>query len=269
MGFKRVPYNQTWVHEENGLGGKISGFNDAVFLRNTYQSELDNANAALVNMVHHLEEESKRLKGYFNAAPGIKKNIEALQQERHDLYSSLDNLLKNETNFEKEMWKTTQEGQKANTINIRQKFKDSDVDEMRYDSMLQYLKKYPEYASKSSYTDLQKRIADKEREIVKEKKRYHEAVSNFNFNLSLFQKNIQKAKDKFAAYDRIFTEGSQKIKQCRYYNSLFYRYASEKTKAMVNIDNLSHRVDQFRHTLEIIENELSQYEGKKFVEMEY
>jgi len=90
MGFKRVPYNQTWVHEENGLGGKISGFNDAVFLRNTYQSELDNANAALVNMVHHLEEESKRLKGYYNAAPGIKKNIEALQQERHDLYSSLD-----------------------------------------------------------------------------------------------------------------------------------------------------------------------------------
>lgn len=35
------------------------------------------------------------------------------------------------------------------------------------------------------------------------------------------------------------------------------------------IDTLTHRIDQFRNTLELIKRDLSQYQGKKFVEMQY
>lgn len=265
----KIKYNKKKAHtRDNILYGKISGFNDAVFLRNTYQVELDNAYEAIVKMVHYLEKESKRLKGYHNATPAIKKNIESHQQERHDLYTALGNLLNSETNFEKEMWKTTQESQNISTIHIKQKFTDSDVDEMRYNSMLQYLKRYPRYASKSTYSELQQKIEEKERGILREKKRYTEAVSNFNFNLSLFQKNIQKAEDKFIAYYRILDEGTNKLKGCRYNNSIFCQYASEKTKAMVNLNTLSHRVEQFRNTLILIKEEILKYQEKP-VELDY
>ncbi len=268
MGYQKVPFNQTWVYPEEGLSGKISGKNDAIFLRNRYQSELDNAHAAFVNQVHYCEELINELKGAFNSSEAIKRNITAHQQERADLYTSLDNLLKRETTFETEMWKTTTSVQQASTINIKEKFNDSDV-EIRYDSMLQYLKNYPEYASKSSFKAILDKIQIKEHEILKEKKNYNDAVSEYNYQLSKFEKEIRKGEDKFTVYDKILNEGMKKLRECRYNNSIFYRNAPEKVKAMVNIDTLNHRVEQFRNTLNLIKGEISQYQGRKFVEMVY
>jgi len=50
-----VPRNNTKrIEGEDSVLGKISGRSDAVFLRNKYQTELDNANAAIINHVHYL-----------------------------------------------------------------------------------------------------------------------------------------------------------------------------------------------------------------------
>lgn len=267
MKYGRVPFNTTKQIPEKG--NIISGRKDAIFLRNKYQTELDNAHASIVNMVHRIEESNARLKEQYNYAQSVKRNIEAHEEERNSLYETLENLLKRETDFESKMWKDTQKGRKVKSVTIKQKFNESDIDEMKYDSMLEYLKQYPEYASKASFRKIIDKIEEKEREIRREKQQYNQSVSKYNYFLSLFEKDIQKSEDKFAAYDKILSEAKKKIGETRYIKSVFYKFASEKTKAEVNVDMLHHRVEQFKNTLNIIKSELSENKRRKFVEMNY
>ena len=247
----------------------ISGLPDAIFLKNKYQKELDDANNAIVDMVHSLEDDGKKTKESLHIAKGLRKDMDAHETERSELYKSLGNLLTKETDFESKMWNTTQKGQKVKTINLKQKFSDSDVDEMNYNAMQEYIKQYPEYASKSSFKKILEKIEEKEKEITAQKNKYNKAVSRYNYLLSFFEKNIQKAKDKFELYEDRLKEAEGKISKTKYRNSVFYKVASEKTKQEVNLDLSDHRINQFRNTLNIIEKENSENKGKTFKEMDY
>jgi hypothetical protein len=266
-GYRRVPLDTTETVNEKG--SRLTGSDDAIFLRNRFQKELDNAHASVVNHVHFVEEKGAKTKVLFNDAQRLKRDIEVHLSERNSLYESLGNLLNKETSFEKEMWKTTQDGNKITSLNIKQKFKESDVDEMRFDSMMDYLKQYPTYASKPSFKTILDQIREKEKDIRYKKENYNKTVSLYNTELLGFEKDIRKAEDKFNAYEVIFKEGKEKLDNCRYKNGFFFKLASEKTKAKVTLDTLTHRIDQFKNTLEIMKKEYSQNSGKTFVEMEY
>jgi len=269
MTFKHVEFDTTPQYEPRGISGRVTGYNDAVFLRNKYQKELDNAHAAAVNMIHYVEDQNSELKSQYNYALGLKRDIGAHEEERAKSYDALGNLLTKETNFEDKMWQTTQKGRKVKSVTIKQKFKDSDIDEMRYDSMMEYLKQYPEYASKSSFRKILDKIEEKEREIRHSKQKYNDAVSKYNYLLSDFHKHIQKSDDKVKAYHKIYEEGKQKLERTRYRQSVFYRLASEETRAKVELNILTHRMDQFRNTLDIIKKEHAEHQEKTFKEMEY
>ena len=257
------------VDETPSLIGTITGRNDAIFLKNKYQEELDKTYSSIVEMTHYLDTKNGELKEIWSKIPAVKKNIEAHQKERADLYTNLGNVLTKETNFEDKMWQTTQKGRKANTMIIKQKFNDSDVDEMRYDSMMDYLKQYPEYASKSTFKKILDKIEQKEGEIRKETEKYNDHVSDYNFRLNNFEKDIKKAEDKITAYSTIKKEAEGKLADARYNKSFLKAFRSERSKAEANLDLLSHRVEQFRNTLEIIKSEHSQNKRKAFTDMEF
>lgn len=248
--------------------GWMNGINDAIFIRNKYQTELDNSWLSIVKIIHYLEDQNKWLKGTFSQINATKKNIEAHLDERTRLYSSLENLLKKETEFEERMWKTTQKGRKVKSITFKQKFKDSDIEEAKYDSMMEYLKQYPEYASKSSFRNITQKIESKEAEIRKSIEEYNNSISSYNFRLSYFQKDIQKAEDKFVAYEKIMEEGVKKLSETWYWKH-FRKFASEKEKSNTEINTLNHRPDQFRNTLDIIKKEHLSYQTKPFQEIEH
>jgi hypothetical protein len=46
---------------------------------------------------------------------------------------------------------TSQKGKKTTKVTIKPRIKDSDIDDFRINAMQEYLTKYPEYASKSSF----------------------------------------------------------------------------------------------------------------------
>jgi hypothetical protein len=271
---KPVPINRTkHVKGEDSVLGKITGRSDAVFLRNKYQTELDNANAAIVNHVHYLEDKMKELKGAFDNAQRLKKNGDAHLEERKTLYENLENLLANEKGHEKEMWfetlKSRIQEMKDKSITVIPKIKDSDVESMNIGSTLDHPKQYPDSKIKDRYEKILNDIEWKEKEIRKERESYNGAVATYNYFLTPFEKNIQKADDKFSAYDKILHEGKNRLNDCRYSGSIFHKLSSEKSKDEITLDTLSHRVEQFRNTLGIIKGNLSQYETKKFVEMQY
>jgi hypothetical protein len=271
MVFKRADFNTTEHVPEKGI---LTGRRNAAFLRNRYQTELDNANAAVVDMVHYCEEQSVELKQAFNKAQGIKASITAHETERENAYEALGNLISKEEKLEKEMWKTTTDAQKdiaknQKTSTVKQKTKFGDQ-EVTFNSMMKVMDKYPEYQSKSSFKQIMNKIEEKEKELREAKIDYNKAVSAYHDLLQRFKIYIQKAKDKVKMYHQTLDVGQKEIDGTRYKKGFVYKlFASERSKQEINLDTLKHRIPQFENTLKIIEEELSGYEGRKFVELAY
>jgi hypothetical protein len=55
VGFNRIEFNKTKQVKSGSLLSSLTGKNDLIFLRNKWQTELDNSWAALMNMAHYLE----------------------------------------------------------------------------------------------------------------------------------------------------------------------------------------------------------------------
>ncbi len=269
MGFRPANHTPKTINERPTFGGFVSGRNNAIFIKNEYQLELDNTFKAIVDTVHYIQTKNKELKEVYSKIPSVKYNIEAHQIEKAGLYTNLGNVLKKETDFEEKMWKTTQQGKKVKSITVKNKFKDSDVDEMRFDSMMDYFQKYPEYASKSTFRKILEKIDEKEREIRKETEHYNNLVSNYNFQLSEFEIYIQKAEDKLAAYEKIKEDGEKRLADCRYNKGLVSKFRSEQDKSDTNLNLLSHRFDAFKHTLDLIKSAHSEGPRTKFKEIGY
>lgn len=272
MGYKRALYNETEYVKKGSVISDITGKNDMVFLRNRYQKELDNANASVVNMIHYIEDEEKhKLKPTMRDANKTKQNIKAHEEERKDLYDSLNNLLNKEVGHEYKMWmsKTSYANVKGKTTNIKQRLKDSEVEEMNFGTMNDFFKQYPQYATKPSFSKLLEKIEQKEKEIRNEKEKYNYFVSEYNNIITNFEKYIKKAEDKIEAYNSIYDEGKKKLEQCRYRKSALYRLSSERTKQSLALDTLKHRITQFKNTLNIIQRDFSNYKNDTFEKMEY
>jgi len=261
--------NSKLIREKTSFSGRITGRTDAVNFKNKYQKELDNTWDGIVTFIHKLEELNRQLKYLYAKIPAAKKNIDAHEEEKDELFTSLHNLLKKETDFEERMWKTTQKNRNIRSINIKQKFTESDVEQITNDSMLDYLKQYPEYASKSSFKQNLEKINEKEKEIRIEKEKYGELVSDYNSMLNTFETLIKKAEDKFDAYYKIKKEGETRLVNLRYNKSALNALRTETDKEEVKLDLLNHRPDQFKNTLEIIKSEFANAQRKSFVEMPY
>lgn len=263
--FKHAPLNKTTQIETEG--SRISGLPDAIFLRNKYQTEIDNAHASVVNLVHSCEEDNRKLQEAFNTAESLKRTIQAHETERKRSYESLGTLLNTETDFEESMGKDTSDKNKGRSITVKQKFKDTDIDEIRYDAMHEYLRQYPEYTSKSIFKTILFDIRLKEKEIREEKGDFNKSVPEYNYLLSNVEKSLRQAEDTIVAYHKILDEGQKKVGECKYLHSIFYRMAKEETKAKINLDISHHRMEQFTHTLDIIKSELTTAQRKSFEEM--
>jgi len=272
MGYQRAPYDTTEYVKQGSPVSDITGKNDMIFFRNKYQRELDNAHASIVNMVHYIEDEEKhKLKPTMRDANKNKQDIVAHEEERRDLYTDLNNLLNKEVGHEYKMWlsKTSYANVKGKTTNIKQRLKDSEVEEMNFGAMNDFFKQYPQYATKSSFSRLLEEIKLKDNEIRKEKEKYNYFVSEYNNLITNFEKYIKKAEDKIAVYNNIYKEGKEILDQCRYRKSTFYKLSSERTKQSLALDTLKHRVTQFKNTLSIIQRDFSKYKNDAFEKMEY
>ncbi len=269
MGNNSLQYDQTPQIKHGSIIGDITGRNDAIFLRNRYQTELDNTNVTIVKSIYGLEQESKILNDTYNNAQKSKNNVIKNEDERRTLFSSLENLLNKETNFESAMWDKTTKRNKVKTVNIRQKINESDVEEMHFDSMMDYLKQYPEYASKTAFKQTRDKIEAKEKEIRESGEQYNEAVQEYNYQLSIMEKEIQKTENNIQKYYQILEDGTKRLSGTRYIKGIFHSISSEKAKQEISLDTIRHRVDRAKDTLDIIKSELSQNTRTKFVPMEY
>jgi DNA repair ATPase RecN len=235
----------------------LTGKQDAIAIKEEYQKALDYAHEKVKRNVKHLYEMNHKLKYAKADAKKFKDNMVADEEEKNKLYESLGNLLNKETNFEKEMMGLSQKGKKATTIKVKNK----DVDDVNV-AMREYLDKYPEYASKSSFKRILDRISEIEQGIKNTKKQYNEQVSIILRELEYFPRVIMEAEDKISVFRKQLKEGNEKLSKMRYLRSVFYKLSSEKEKMKVNIHTLYYRIDEFEKTIEQLKKEVEETKGE-------
>jgi len=245
----------------------ITGKQDAIAIREEYQKALDFSHEAVKKQIGHLYNMNHKLKWGLSEIQKFKKDIIADEEEKVKSYEALGNLLNKETNFEKEMMKTSQKARGKLNVKISPKFKD--VDDVKFNAMQDYLDKYPEYASKSSFKRILEKIESIESGIKKTKKEYNRAVTDVLRELAYFQSNIMNAKDKVKRFKDQLKEANEKLKEMRFLKSIAYKLSSEREKRRVIINTLYYRIEEKERTIDELKKEVEKAKRQDLEEMEY
>jgi len=88
----------------------ITGKKNAIDVKDEYQKALDYTHKQVEDKKKWLHGMNHKLKDNLALAQKYKKNIVADNEEKIQSYNSLNNLLKQESNFEKEMMKLSKKG---------------------------------------------------------------------------------------------------------------------------------------------------------------
>ncbi|MEA3414160.1 MAG: LemA family protein [Nanoarchaeota archaeon] len=198
-----------------------------------------------------------------------KKDIVADEDEKLELYATLNNLLVKETDFEKEMLKESKKGKKNTNVTIKPKIKDSDVDDFRINAVQEYLDKYPEYASKSSFKKILDKISETEKGIKDTKKKYNKAVSEVLRELAYWPRNLMEAEDLVKRFKEQLKEAKEKLGKMRYLKGIAYKLANEKEKMKVNIHTLYYKMDEMENTIKQFKSEVTKAKRQDLEEMDY
>lgn len=264
MTFKEAQFNTT---EQHSGGNILTGSKDAIFLRNRYQTELDNAHAAFVNMVHHIEDnERSQIIHYFHLSERLEKDITAHISERDNLYKSLDELLEKELGQEYSMFKLKPQGLSVTTSKLSggthiQGFGSSGIVNT---APLRYLEKYPDLQTKSSFASIMHKINEKEREIRNKAESFNESISHFKATLPHYESDVNKCDSKLIFYNNILNEWNDKRSNCKYFNSAWFKLLTLEKKTRLLPDTLTHRIQQFTNSLNIFKSEVTHYKSHKY-----
>jgi len=257
-----------------GIIGRISGREEVTTLHNTYQTELDNANAALVNMIHHTEEVNRRKAlDYYHQAQALKEDIKTRQAERTALIDTLDAQIDKERGQEYRMWKQSPQGLKINTTEGLK----SEVSQVGLglvgtitpSPVLKYLEQYPKLASSPFILEIVGKIERKEEEIRRKAESYHQSIAGFNKELQFYDKNVLKCQENINRYQKILNEGTTKINSCRYIKSLGFKMLSQKERDGILLQTLPHTIEKWENMIMLFKNDLSQWEKQPFKELAY
>jgi len=266
MSFKQASFNTT----KQLLGGNIlTGSRDAVFLRNKYQTELNNAHAALVNMLHHVEDDERlKITKFVYEAEKLESDILAHTAERENLYSSLDELLEKELGQEYSMFKMKPQGASVTaeklgaSVHIGGGLGGTNISNA---ASIRYLEKYPELQTKASFSTILHKIQDKEREIRQATEKCNQEIAWFKSTIPWLESDLAKCTDKLAVYRSLLSEWEKERKSCRYFQSTWFRLLPADKKAELLPDTITHRVDQFTHSLDMFQQELITYKNHRFL----
>lgn len=257
-----------------GLIGRITGREEAASLRNTYQTELDNANAALVNEIHHTEGVNRRKAlDYYHQAQALKEDIKVRQAERKALVDALDAQIEKERGHEYEMWKQSPQGLRINTTEgLKTEVSQAGlgvVGTITPAPVLKYLEQYPKSAATSFVIEIIGKIESKEGEIRKKAEAHNQSVASFNHELPFYEKNVLKCEENLRRYNKILKEGTDKINGCRYVKSPAFKMLSQKEKDGILLQTLPHTIEKWERIIELFRNDLIQWQKQSFTELSY
>jgi hypothetical protein len=263
-----VEYKPT--KEKVNLIDRLLKRTDPVFWQKIVQGELDKRWAAFDTTADKLRNDFEKFNRQAMEITEAEHNVQTTEKEWAESLTSLGNLLNKNASHEKQMWETTQKNRKAGNFKIKQKFNDSDVDEIRFNNMMEYIKQYPELQMQKTVDRLIDNVKDKRNEIVSVNKVYREAIKETNVYLNIAKNKLQEVQDELVAFEKMKMEGEQKVNEAqtkglinKIINST--RTAAEKESTKLNFFAYDRKIDVSKNQLKLIEKRLREYENRKFM----
>ena len=245
--FKHIEFNTTNQVEYGGFIGRLTGKNDLIFLRNKWQTEIDNSWAALMNMAHYLEtcEDSVQTILRFNDLARFRGEVHDANVKRAKLYENVFKYIQQDQAYAERMWKIHQEMYKS-TSSVSGSYSTSlDNINVTREEVKKYVEMYPRIEIKNDI----KLIKDMETEADRKKSKYRQDISLLRSYFEQFKLELIKCESKYDAYKKILETGVSELDSCKFKNSAFYSILSEQQKNDLRIDVLKHRADQVERTI--------------------
>ncbi|MDQ1280057.1 MAG: hypothetical protein QG670_1319 [Thermoproteota archaeon] len=245
--YARMEFNTTPQIKQGGLLSRLSGKNDAIFVRNKWQTEIDNAWVDLMNMAHYLEtcEDSVQTIIRYNDLARFRGEIHDTNVKRKKLYENVFKYIQQDQAYSERMWRIHQEMYKS-TQSVSGNYSTSlDNINITREEVKKYVEMYPSIEVKS---DIQL-IKTIETEINQKKARYRQNIALLRDYFEQFKLELIKCESKYDAYKTLLNNGRCEIGQCRFKGSMWYSILTEQQKAELRIDTLKHRIDQVERTL--------------------
>lgn len=245
--FQHIKYNETLQVQESGIIGRLTGRNDAVYIRNRWQTEIDNSWAALMNMTHYLEtcHDSIETICRFNDIARMRGEIQDVNVKRERLYSNVFKYIQQDQAYSERMWTIHQDmykSQSSNSSNYSRSFKNVNV---THEEIKKYVSMYPKIEVKND-TQMIKDIED---HAEYKKSEYRKNVALLRDYFEQFKIEIIKCESKLSVYIKIKSEGIEQLKMSNYKGSLFHSLLSAQKKQELEIDTLKHRIEQVEHII--------------------
>jgi hypothetical protein len=258
-----------YVEPNVGFIDRLLKRTDPVYWKKTIQAELDKRWSAFDTTADKLKGDFEKFNRQAMEITEEEHNVETYTQEWDESLTSLGNLLNKNTSHEKQMWDTTQNSRNVKGLKIKQKFKDSDVDEIRFNNMMEYIKQYPEMQAQKTVDKLVENVKAKRDDIVSASKTYRQAIKETNVYLNIAKSKLQESEDELAAFESMKKEGEQKVNEAQdkgLINKILNKTktAAEKQSTRLVFYEYDRKIDVSKNQLKLIKERMKEYEARMF-----
>jgi len=263
-----TPDYKQWK-ENIGWWDRLLKNTDAVYWKKTIQEELDKRWSAFDSSTEKLVEDFNRFKEHYVGIPEQEGVLTSYKKEWAESLTSLGNLLNKNTTHEQQMWDTTQRAMKVESMKVAQKFKDSDVDEIRFNNMREYIRQYPELQAQSTISRLMNDVNQKRAEIIEEETKYRGVIKESNLYLNTARNKLQKVQDELEAFEAMRKEGEEKVNSAQGKGIIrkiqnIRKTAAEKESTKLNFFEYDRKINASKNQLHLIKEDLTKYEERSF-----
>ncbi len=158
-------------------------------------------------------------------------------------------------------------------MKVKQRMIRSSVDEMNFNSMMDYIKQYPELQSSEIIEEAKQEADEKRKEIISSQKEIDKTISGYNFLLDTFEKLTTKAEKYLNEFEAYIKESEEKVNNSPYNKSRIWgkvlTTAYEREATRLELLPYKGKLEDRKSDLKRVKDELSDYKGKHFVEMEH
>ena len=243
---------------------------DPVYWKRTIQTELDTRWTTFDNSSEKLALDFEKFNRQAVEITEAENNMESTRREWAESLTSLGNLLNKNTTHEKGMWDVTQNNKHNRSMKIKQKFIRTGIDEMNFNSMMDYIKQYPELQAQRTIEKMIGDVKEKRDEVIAADKRYAEIKKEANTYLNIAKNKLQEVEDELASFEKMKIEGEQKVNDAQFKglkNKLLNWNKTEAEKQSTRLDMFKYdrKIDVSRNQLKLIRQRIEKYEDRTFI----
>lgn len=234
-----------------------------------FQDELDTRWRTFDGSLNSLTKEWTAFKKINMEIAEAEENAGACRKEWSESLDSLGNILEKVKKHEWEMWNTTQKSRHIRVQKNAPKIKYSDVDEMNFNSMTDFIKQYPDLQAQRTVDKAIESIKDKRAEVLAAEKVYNEKIKEANVYLNTANSRLQAIDYQLTSFETIKFEGFKKIegelkKPINKIRIKMWWTPKEQQRLQLYLYESDRKIDESRNQLKLMKEDLKDYEKRAF-----